>query len=239
MRRFVVGDIRGDLRLLRKLIDRIGPTDSDVLIFLGSYLGPGSDSKGVVEYLLTLRRKPLQMLFLKGCYEYMFGSCIETKPALSTMQIWQSMDGAKVFQSYATNKKLVIMSPINGNGSSRPTVAEIPMQIPEAHIRFMETDLHHWFTDDVFPYIATHSGGHPDLFGGKLDIEEQIVFAEKDWWKNDGLHVTGKEVIFSHVPFSKPFRRAGKIGIDLGAGLHVDGKLCCFEMFTDSFIIVR
>jgi len=86
MRKFCIGDIRGDLYLLKKLMDRIGPGENDVMIFLGSYLGPGSDSKGVVEYLLNARKKPGTWIFLKGCYEFMFLHSIGNRPPEDTIR---------------------------------------------------------------------------------------------------------------------------------------------------------
>lgn len=228
MGRYAIGDIRGDLNLLKKLIDKISPSESDSLIFLGSYLGPGPDSKGVLDYLLILKKQFPKTSFLRGCYEWLFGFCIETEPSWAYQKLWGDMGGFRVFQSYADNKKLVIMT---GKG---PSSFEVPLKIPEDHLRFMAEGMWQWYEDDTFPYVLCHSGGHPALFGGKLENEEQTVFAEKDWWKQDGRQIANKTVIFSHYPFKEPFRRAGKIGIDLGAGFG--GRLCAFEMMSDKFI---
>ena len=231
MRRYIIADIRGDLFLLQKLIERIGPTYSDSLIFLGSYLGPGNESKGVVDYLINLRKTFPNMSFLKGCYEYMFGLCIESKPSWECQRLWGEMGGSRVFKSYADDQKLIAMT------DAGPRSVEIPLKIPASHIEFIAGDLFQWYEDDLFPIVACHAGGHPVLYGGKLETEQQIVFAENGWWKQEGRFIPDKTVVFSHVPFAHPFRGKGKLGIDLGAG--IGGKLCAYEMVSDSFIIVR
>ena len=233
MRKFVVPDIRGDLPLLRKLVDKIAPAPDDSLLFLGSYLGPGPDSKGVIEFLLNLRTNLYNCSFLRGCYEYVFERAIAEDTTWDILRLWGDMSGKKVFESYASQKKLRILNPLMGG---KLMEAHIPMQIPETHMHFLQHDLMLWYDDDLFPFVACHSGGHPGLFGGKLEIEEQTLFAERDWWLQDWRQIPGKTVIFSHVPFKKPFRQAGKLGLDLGCGLG--GKLACFEMTTDSITIV-
>lgn len=233
MRKYVIGDIRGELSLLNKLLQKIGPSNTDQLIFTGSYIGPGSDSKGVIDYLLHLNKDFPHMVFLKGCYEVMFGRCIETKPAWETMALWGKMGGDKVFKSYADDNIVVIKT--GNNGKPTPMKAEVPMRIPVAHVNFMES-LFQWFEDDIYPYVVCHSGGLPILFGGRLEHEEQTVFAEMGWWEQDERRIPNKTVIFSHYPFKEPFVRCGKIGLDLGAGLG--GRLACYELFEEKFTIV-
>jgi len=235
--KWVIGDIRGDLGLLLKLMDKIAPGQGDVLIFLGSYLGPAPYSQEVIQYLIDLQRQPGEFLFLRGCYEWMFPQCIETKPSWEMMQLWESMGGRKVFQSYASDKKLVYLtSGGNGNGKAKISCVEIPLRIPSSHLRFLESSLYQWFEDELLPFVACHSGAHPKVLGGEISPETS-AFSVKDWWKEDRLQIPGKDIVFSHVPFPKPYEAPGKIGIDLGAGLG--GRLCAVEMYTREFTIVR
>jgi serine/threonine protein phosphatase 1 len=232
MRKHVIGDIRGDLDLLKKLMDRIGPSEDDSLIFLGSYIGPGSDSKGVMNYVLDIQKRFSRTFFIRGCYEWLFDFCVgDEPPSVEYQKLWSTMGGNQVFKSYTPNNRLLVMSPVNNYST-----VEVKLDIPITHVRFMEKELGHWYEDDTFPYICCHSGGHPQLFGGVLENEVQTVFSERDWWKCDGRSIPGKTVIFSHYPFQKPFRGVGKIGIDLGAGLG--GKLAAFEMMSETITIV-
>lgn len=230
-RKFVIGDIRGDLYLLEKLMDKIAPGEHDVLIFLGSYLGPGGDSKGVLDYLLELRKQPGTYIFLKGCYEYMFLQCIQEKPSIGKATLWSKMGGNQVFESYSAKKKLVVMSPANGH-PSEPTAVEIPLHIPEPHIRFMEHNLHGIFTDDVLPFVACHNGFYAGAAGSDIP-EEFSVFTPRGWLEDSTLRLPGKEIVFSHIPRSEVYMKSGKIDLDLGAGLG--GKLCAMEMYNRKF----
>lgn len=237
MRKFVVGDIRGDLGLLKKLFDKIGFGESDSVVFLGSYMGPGSDSKGTVDFVLDLKNKyPGKVSCLEGCYEYLFKFCVGETPSISHAALWSHMGGKKVFSSYAAKDVSIHVLRTGNNGHPTPVKEEIPLQVPITHIRFID-GLSQWYEDNVFPYVATHAGGHPILFGGRLETEDQVVFAENDWWKKSWKQIPNKTIIFSHVTFKKPFRGPGKLGIDLGAGLG--GKLCAFELFSESFTIVE
>lgn len=231
MRKYVVADIRGELVLLQKLMDKIGPTSEDCIIFLGSYMGPGPDSKGVISYLLNLCKKIPNCSFLRGCYEYVFSRAIEAETDWETLQLWGQMNGQKVYESYLAKDKLLVVNPLEAG-----KIVQMQMAVPADHINFLQHGLHQWYEDDIFPFIACHSGGHPLLFGGKLEHEGQTIFSEKDWWLQDARQIPGKTVIFSHVPFKKIFRRAGKLGLDLGCGFG--GKLAAFEMVSDSYTVV-
>lgn len=235
MKKFVIGDIRGDLSLLKSLLDKISPLPTDQMIFTGSYMGPGANSKGVVDHLLHLNKTFPHMVFLRGCYEFMFEACVESRPTIQAMSLWGTMQGGKVFKSYNASQKLIYIKPTLPEGFGHFSLpVEIPLKIPASHIDFLQK-LVHWY--EYGPYVVTHSGGHPVLFGRELLRPEETVFAEKDWWEQDGRMIPGKEVIFSHQPFREPFRRAGKIGIDLGAGFG--GKLCAFELESEKFTMVE
>src|SRR5690242_12802490 len=171
--RYAIADIRGELTLLEKLIEKIGPSESDSLIFLGSYLGPGPDSKGIMDYLLKLREKLPNCSFLRGCYEWVFGFCVQDICSWEYAQMWGTMKGQKVFNSYADDSRLMVMAATGTEGKARPIRAKVQLRIPESHIRFMAEGMHQWYEDDLYPYVLTHSGGHPALFGGKLESEEQ------------------------------------------------------------------
>ncbi len=72
-RLLAVGDIHGCLDHLRRLLEeQVRPTGQDLLVFLGDYIDRGPDSRGVIEYLLELRERLPQTVFLKGNHEAMF-----------------------------------------------------------------------------------------------------------------------------------------------------------------------
>ena len=57
MRRFAIGDIHGCSKALRTLLEVIDPQPEDELIFLGDYIDRGSDSRGVVDQIIELKKR--------------------------------------------------------------------------------------------------------------------------------------------------------------------------------------
>lgn len=48
---YVVGDVHGCLPALERLVDRLAPTENDLVVFVGDLVRKGPDSKGVVDFV--------------------------------------------------------------------------------------------------------------------------------------------------------------------------------------------
>ncbi len=105
---YVIGDIHGCLQPLMELMDRVKLTPDDRLIFLGDYVNRGPDSKGVIDYLLTLKGN---ITFLKGNHEQMFLDYLNGKERL--FFLFHGGDGT--LRSYGD-----------------------PLNVPEAHVQFLK-----------------------------------------------------------------------------------------------------
>ena len=67
--RWIIGDIHGMLRPLRTLIEAVRNKDTDPrFIFAGDYVNRGSDAKGVIELLLSLKNA----FFIRGNHDDIF-----------------------------------------------------------------------------------------------------------------------------------------------------------------------
>lgn len=73
---YVIGDIHGCLEPLHRLIAQLRLSEADEVVFLGDYVDRGPDSKGVIDYLLTLRGR---YIFLMGNHERMFLDFLQGK----------------------------------------------------------------------------------------------------------------------------------------------------------------
>ncbi len=73
---YAIGDIHGCLDPLRRLMDQIHPSETDEVVFIGDYVDRGPESKGVIDYLLTLRGR---YIFLMGNHERMFLDFLQGK----------------------------------------------------------------------------------------------------------------------------------------------------------------
>lgn len=70
-RTFAIGDIHGELGHLKILLERLPPLGSeDTIVFLGDYLDRGSDSAGVIRFLLDFpATTAATVVFLRGNHE--------------------------------------------------------------------------------------------------------------------------------------------------------------------------
>ena len=67
---YVIGDIHGELKALRGLLDYVQPGPTDLVIALGDYIDRGEDSKGVVDSLIELKQST-NFIGIRGNHEQM------------------------------------------------------------------------------------------------------------------------------------------------------------------------
>jgi len=95
MRTIAIGDVHGCSKALQGLLEVIGPTSQDRLVFLGDYVDRGPDSKGVIERLIELSAT-CQTVFLLGNHDIMFrGALRGLDPGL-----WLQQGGSQTVTSY-------------------------------------------------------------------------------------------------------------------------------------------
>ena len=76
-----IGDIHGHLEKLVDLMNQVKPTAADQLVFLGDYIDRGPDSKGVIDYLMSLQRQYPETVFIRGNHDQlMLDALHETAP---------------------------------------------------------------------------------------------------------------------------------------------------------------
>jgi len=187
---FAVGDIHGCFNKLTALMEKIDiEWGRDKLIFLGDYIDRGPDSFEVVEYLIGLKTRHPDIVFLKGNHEEMFENYLSGNNRLGYL----SDGGQQTLDSYIKHRK----------------AAAFP--VPEEHLDFFRSLVLFHETDH---YIFVHAGLEKGLPLEKQDpevllwIRNPFVRSKADF---------GKRVVFGHTPFLDPLVEANKIGIDTGA----------------------
>ncbi len=71
-RLFAIGDVHGCLHELKNLVEqKLKLRTDDKLVLLGDYIDRGPDSKGVIDYIMTLQKKGFDVVPLKGNHELM------------------------------------------------------------------------------------------------------------------------------------------------------------------------
>lgn len=207
-----VGDIHGRLDLLDPLLDQIiteivevdGPA-RPVLIFVGDYVDRGSDSKGVIDRIIDLGRRPdLEVQALKGNHEEALLAFLEDPGFGAT---WCEQGGAQTLASYGVNAPRLASDDKAWEGAC----AAFGQALPIEHKRFL-ANLE--LTTTVGDYVFVHAGLRPGV--PLADQSEHDLL----WIRHDFLNASvpfEKVVVHGHTPEAEPFLGALRIGIDTGA----------------------
>ena len=208
MHTYVIGDIHGCLAELVHLIEALPLQPNDRLVFLGDYIDRGSDSKGVVSYLLNLRDESKQeVIFLKGNHEDMLLSFIGLGGQHGDMFLYNG--GHATLSSY-------------GISSNNLSCDAVRSQLPGTHLEFFR-DLRTYYIME--PFLCVHAGIHPAK-PLENQTESELLWIRSEFISNS--HRLPYTVLFGHTPqntvlLDLPY----KIGLD--TGLVYGNKLSCLE----------
>jgi serine/threonine protein phosphatase 1 len=190
---FAVGDIHGCYEKLAAMM-KILPwnrEDGDILVFIGDYVDRGPQSREVVEYLVRLKRRGGNLVFLKGNHEKML---LDYYIQQRDQMLYVANGGGETIASY-----------VEGGIGRKAFV------LPEDHLEFLLGLSLYYETDN---YIFVHAGlrdGIPLEKQSEEDllwIREEFIYSPYDW---------NRRVVFGHTALETPFVTPGKIGIDTGA----------------------
>jgi len=199
---FAIGDIHGSLDKLNTLMDKIDiDFKKDILVFLGDYIDRGPSSFEVVSFLITLKKKHKNIIFLKGNHEEM----LENYLAGIDRFTYLSNGGQQTIDSY------VKCGYVSGK--------EL---IPEDHIEFFKSLDLFYQTDN---YIFVHAGLREKIVL-QDQLQDDLLWIRQKFIKSN--HDFGKRVIFGHTPLAEPLVQPNKIGIDTGA--VYGNKLTCVKL---------
>jgi serine/threonine protein phosphatase 1 len=201
---FAIGDIHGCLSRLEDLMLRIDiDREEDTLVFVGDYIDRGPDSKGVIDYILEMKRTIKNVICLLGNHEQMFLNYILHR---CDEDLYLGNGGMTTLASY---------------GFSDAGSRHYPV-LPDDHRHFF-SELSLYYETEA--YIFAHAGLRPATPLPEQDPEDLI------WIRQEFISSAydfGKTVIFGHTPLFKPLIEPNKIGIDTGA--VYGGKLTCIEL---------
>ena len=158
---YAFGDIHGCLEKLKLLVELINPEQDDIFIFLGDYINRGSNSFGVIEYLISFSNKYKNSTFLLGNHEKMFLDYMENN--FSGKFIING--GMKVVKEYSASGKFII---------------------PETHINFLKNlKSYHIFDDFAFVHAGFKPGieFHDNESNDFLWIRDDFIKSDYIWNK--------------------------------------------------------
>ena len=191
---FAIGDIHGCYDRLKTLMGKI-PIDysRDALVFIGDYIDRGPHPFEVVDFLIKLKNRFPDVIFLKGNHEDMLDKFLNGADRFTYLL----NGGQQTLDSY-------LIKPVQSDQSEF-------FPIPPEHMEFFKSLRLFYETEE---FIFVHAGLRP-----RVPLESQNT--EDLLWIRDKFVASkydfGKRVIFGHTPLKKPLVEPNKIGIDTGA----------------------
>ena len=199
---YAIGDIHGRFDMLSALMDKVNiDYDTDLLVFLGDYIDRGPDSFQVVDYLVNLKKRHADIVFLKGNHEEMLDRYLTGKDRLTFLY----NGGQQTLDSYMR----------------RPLSPDMPL-IPTDHLDFFQSLQLYYETEE---YIFVHAGLKKRVPLHKQKPDDLLWIRKKFI---DTKYNFGKPVVFGHTPLPEPLLQQNKIGIDTGA--VYGNKLTCVQL---------
>jgi serine/threonine protein phosphatase 1 len=194
---FAIGDIHGEYEKLTQLIQRLpfDQTRKDTLVFIGDYINRGTQSSKVISFLIDLKIKIPNTVFLMGNHEYTLLTYAKTKEEslLSKLRHMKVEETLKSYQCQLTRK-----------------LSDLSF-LPQDHYEFLTTLSPYYRVAD---YLFVHAGLVPGI-----RLEEHTVEMLVDG--RSIFHETEENrwftVVFGHIPFEMPLVTRHSIGIDTGA----------------------
>lgn len=213
-RLIAIGDIHGQLDMLKLLLEKIQPIPSDKFIFIGDYIDRGPDSKGVVNFLLDFKNH-FNAVFLRGNHEDMLLAFLGLDQNAHYGEAYLYNGGEYTVRSYA---------------GQNAAFTDLKNAIPETHLEFFK-QLKYYHIVEGFLFV--HAGIIPGI-----PIEKQLT-EDLIWVREEFLYFPtriDKIVVFGHTPLQNILWADDKIGIDTGAGYNM--RLSAIELHTQKLFSV-
>ena len=224
-RYYAVGDIHGRLDLIQPLISKIEkdisqhPEDKPILIFLGDYIDRGPDSKGVIDTLISLKKK-YECVFLKGNHEdilLMFLKDAKKGP------LWLINGGIETLKSYGIKQ----ISEEDKKNNYPELQNQLLKKIPKNHISFFKSTLQ--LTYEIKDYLFVHAGVRFNTPINKQKKQDLLWIREPFLSEDTNFE---KIIVHGHSINEKdPEIKSNRIGIDTGA--YYTDILTCFVIAGD------
>lgn len=218
VRVYAVGDIHGQLDLLRRLQALISadqtahPGRAHREIYLGDFVDRGPATAQVLDNLMA--REAEGAICLSGNHEEMM---LEAYRSFEAFMHWLSVGGRAAARSYL---------PASPSAPDEMEVSDLWQSwrraMPERHLAFLKgLGTNHVCGD----YVFVHAGLRPGI---PLEAQSRrdCLWIRRDFLDHD--EPFGHVVVHGHTPVSEPDVRANRIGIDTGAVFT--GRLTCLVL---------
>ncbi len=237
MRVYAIGDIHGQLDMLRTAHDRIaadrarcGDTTAPV-VHLGDYCDRGPDTAGVITFLIDGLEAGEPWRMVMGNHDRLFrdfvanGSLRDGRLRPDFTWLTPMMGARETLESYGVFDL-----------AARPmedVVADARAYVPASHKAFLAELEPKVEFDDL---ICVHAGIRP---GVPMDdqSEDDLIWIRQEFLNDTRDH--GKLVVHGHTPVEEPMHCGNRVNLDTGAGYYRPLTAAVFEgrdcwVLTDS-----
>ena len=215
MQSYVIGDIHGQLEMLRDAHWRIAQdrarhgNEGASVFHLGDYVDRGPDSAGVIQYLIEGISGNAPWVCLLGNHDRMFAMFLKDPViqdhVLRKDYTWlhQQLGGRETLRSYGFESV---------DDASAEALFAQAHRVPSHHVEFLDSLKSFAETPELF---IAHAGIRPGI---ALDwqSEDDLIWIRADFHKDLRWH--GKLIVHGHTPVKKPTHYGNRVNLDSGAG---------------------
>jgi len=200
-----IGDVHGCLTALRTLDKRVAFGPEDLVITLGDYVDRGPDSKGVIDYLIALRKRT-KLITLRGNHEVMMLSA--RSQGLDYFEAWLRSGGEPTLLSYGA--------------ASLDEIPKPHWEFIESTLPFYETRTHFFVHANVFPHLPLREQPDSVIYWERISTHEP-------------RHCSGKTMVCGHTPqqSGKPLNLGHTVCID--TWVYGEGWLTCLDVTSGQY----
>ena len=167
-----IGDIHGCFKTLQKLINKVNPSKTQSIVFLGDYIDRGPRVKQTIDFLIDLKEQDFQVTFLMGNHESMLLNAY-SNPANEL--IWRYNGANKTLQSFGISKI---------------------SQLSDRYLHFFQSLEMYKSIDN---YLFVHAGFRND---NKLPLEDPQMNLWSRNEKYTASFFINKKIIHGHTPIT-------------------------------------
>ncbi|MDS9466367.1 metallophosphoesterase [Paracoccus sp. MBLB3053] len=210
----MIGDIHGQLGLLRAVHDRIARDAAEhggggQVVHVGDLIDRGPDSRGVLEYLMQGQADGRPWIVLKGNHDRFLPRCIRQPewidPGLASGRHWldhANLGAGATLASYGVER---------GEREHRDVLEDLQRAVPAAHLDWIE-DLPLWHR--IPGALIVHAGIRPGL-GIHEQSEQDLLWIRQGFLDDRTDH--GVLVVHGHTVVDEVTHYGNRLAIDTGA----------------------
>lgn len=206
---FVIGDIHGEISMLKKMLEHWKP-ETQQLLFLGDLIDRGENSKESLKYVRQLIEEK-QAISLQGNHEGILANFLEQPDKF--VDNYYINGGLKTIESLLSKELIELLKPAE-------MATEIKNKYPNL-LAFLRNLPYYYEWHD---YIFVHAGIDFEQKNWRDTAPRDFVWIREDFYL--GENNTGKTIVFGHTPTnnlhkdkenSQIWLQDNKIGMDGGA----------------------